>query len=520
MAALTLALVAMARLATTAAYEPNLFFDYDLGDTSCMYRYWPDYRDPPLVNVTMWDTVFSDTPSGSYEPGMVGKGSAAHIGSRPNEYFSFGSQAVLNFVGHGFKVTGSTNGSWSPVLVGSSRSVPIKLMLNGVQQQVSQPADNVLFQSTNVTFGWVSAIMSGPYLNVFVLNRTTIMTGIVAEADRTDIGSVPTRIERIVQNGAINSFFTKRGSWSVVDSIGGVGGQDKISFPHVVGSGDAQLTATLPRNVSFLVINGTTGPNYNEAFINVSPAPPMTPRSFSHTGTKDKWVAESIFHVTPLDPRLIYTLTLAPGANSTVAFSSIEMYSGVGTGNSASAFDELGTTAKNPVSKGAIAGGVVGGVLGLALLAALGFWLFRWYQRRTAPLRFERADDAQATPFIASPRQDSGTQPLFQSAAADKAALRPPQQVYAQPDFAASGSAAGPSWAAGSSSQSLTAVSPGASAPSATSPSVAGAAPADHDRMAEYKAQILTASTGRSSPSASEQSPIAPGGLPPGAAQR
>lgn len=393
MAALTLALVALARLATTAAYEPNLFFDFDLGDTSCVYRYWPDYRNPPLVNQSMWDTVFSDTPSQPYEPGMVGKGSAAHIGYSPDQYYSLSSQAVLNFVGHGLKVTGSTNGSWTPGLVGSTRIDPIKLTLNGVQQQVTQPADDVLFQSTNVTFGWVSAIMAGPYLNVFTLNRTTIMTGMVAEAyvwrrrnttadsDRTDISSVPTRIERVVQNGAINSLFTKQGDWSVVDSIGGVGRQDKISFPHAVGSGDAQLTATLPRNVSFLVINGTTGPTYNEAFINVSPTPPMTPRPYAHVVTKDKWVAESILYVTPLDPRVIYTLTLAPGANSTVAYSSIEMYSGVGTGNSASAFGGLGTTAKNPVDKGAIAGGVVGGVLGLALLAALGFWLFRWYQR-------------------------------------------------------------------------------------------------------------------------------------------
>lgn len=275
---------------------------------------------------------------------------------------------------------------------------------------------------------------------------------------------MPLRVEPFVSNGNINPLFEKTGDWKVEDHIGGVGGQDKITYDHAVSSGaDAVLTAKLPPSTTFLILNGTTGPDYDKLYVNLHPAPPLTPKSYSYITTRDKWVSKSILYFTPLDPTFNYTLTLAPAINSSVSLHSLTLYSGVGVGNdTAQAFGGLGTTdhegakyqpPKKPVNKGAIIGGVVGGVLGVLLLAILGFWAVRTYRRKhSSPLRFERADDMQATPFIAAAAtQSHGTTTAFASASQEKAALRHPHDAVRQHNgyVNVAGSSSGPSSSGG-----------------------------------------------------------------------
>ncbi|KAL1412104.1 hypothetical protein Q8F55_003103 [Vanrija albida] len=444
-------------------YRPNVLFDLELGDTSTMFTYFPDnWRPNPQPGDSWWQSTFEDNPD-DYVPGMVGQGRAAHY------YVADGMRvpdASLSFVGRGYTVRGKQNGSWTSVSPGFDVSdptarTPVQHLINYEVAPVSQSSDDTLFRTTNMTFAFNSIIFRVRE-GMLALTSTTVMTGMVAEASTFD--QVPLRVEPVVSNGNINPMFEKTGEWKVENHIGGVGGQDQIAYDHAVsGSADAVLKTKLPPGTSFLVLNGTTGPDYDKLYLNLQPPPPLTPKSYTYLMTKDKWVSKSLLYFTPLDPTFNYTLTLAPGDNSSVSLHSLTLYSGVGVGsNSPQAFGGLGTTdqlgvqhtpLKKPVNKGAIIGGVVGGVLGAILLAILGFWAVRKYRRRhIAPLRFERADEMQATPFIAAPASH-GTTTAFESAAQEKAALRQPYQSVQQQEqdgyLDIVGSSSGPSSSGG-----------------------------------------------------------------------
>ncbi|WOO80222.1 uncharacterized protein LOC62_03G003734 [Vanrija pseudolonga] len=330
-------------LVTSAAarvFEPTLLFNLDLGDMSSAVTYVPDFNLPP--ERASWNTTFSETPS-SYVEGMVGKGSALHNSYMVSKFRFTPVVGRFNFVGSGFVVRGSVTGDWTPASSDVNPLLPWVCTVNNYVLRLTPPTNDILVQNSTLPFGYQKIWMALEF-GSWSLGAVTIMTGMVAEA--TSIDNVPTRVESVASKGKINPFFTHKGKWTVSDHIGGVGGQDRIAYDHAVGSSNtgAELSVTLPPRTSYIIINGTTGPTYDKLYINISPAPPLNPASFAWVTTRNKWVSDSIVYAMPLDPRVVYNLSMAPALNSSVALHSITLYSGVGIGkNNATAFDGFGT---------------------------------------------------------------------------------------------------------------------------------------------------------------------------------
>lgn len=75
-------------------------------------------------------------------------------------------------------------------------------------------------------------------------------------------------------DGKINPKFAVTGNWTVQTQLGtGVGGQEPVNYTSLVGDYDAVLTFRPPRYSTFLVLNGSMGPDYDMIIFFWNPTP-------------------------------------------------------------------------------------------------------------------------------------------------------------------------------------------------------------------------------------------------------
>jgi hypothetical protein len=71
----------------------------------------------------------------------------------------------------------------------------------------------------------------------------------------------------------------------------------------------AEATVNLPKNSSYLVLHGYSGPNYGTLWLDVDPAPPGVSSLPIERNTNKPWLIYDTLFETPLDPNEEYTLT-------------------------------------------------------------------------------------------------------------------------------------------------------------------------------------------------------------------
>lgn len=113
-------------------------------------------------------------------------------------------------------------------------------------------------------------------------------------------------------------------------------GQPFVSYPTIrIGpkpAGDLQeILVPVPANTSFVMINGTTGPDRDLLSVAYSVDPPEQASVFYGVNATTKWVTPGILYWAPLDPTVQYNLTLSGNqvTAANISLHSVTFYSGL-----------------------------------------------------------------------------------------------------------------------------------------------------------------------------------------------
>ncbi|BEJ17670.1 hypothetical protein CspHIS471_0610710 [Cutaneotrichosporon sp. HIS471] len=161
----------------------------------------------------------------------------------------------------------------------------------------------------------------------------------------------------------------------------------------------------IPNGVSFIMINGTTGPGRTKLQAQILPLPPSHNTSTSDgtesfNSANNSWATDTILYLRELDPTVQYNLTLSPfpttsNETATVGIHSITYWYGTGT---------VPVKPLNGPNIPAIVGGVVGGVVGGLLLAAVAVYFCVWKPRkrreREEAEHVATIENSRFTPFV------------------------------------------------------------------------------------------------------------------------
>jgi len=103
------------------------------------------------------------------------------------------------------------------------------------------------------------------------------------------------------------------GPWNVSTHIGGVGGQPAIAYPHMQGFNNSEVTFQIPRNTSFMYINGTLGPTARRHAFTLNPGSPSGLISGGGGEPNMPWVVPyAIVYMVLLDPTVQYNISIKP----------------------------------------------------------------------------------------------------------------------------------------------------------------------------------------------------------------
>jgi hypothetical protein len=146
----------------------------------------------------------------------------------------------------------------------------------------------------------------------------------------------------------------------------------------------------VPLNTTFLMVNGTLGPNYARWNVRLKPlyhkGPTTSPIANQdvdeHVSTANIFVVPNIpLFAYQIDPTLKYTLIFDSSGEDNVTYgglSSITYYSSIPKyANKNTDSDSTQKSDGIVISKGAIAGIVVGVVVAICLIAAAAWWFVR-----------------------------------------------------------------------------------------------------------------------------------------------
>ncbi|BEI80775.1 hypothetical protein CcaverHIS002_0113040 [Cutaneotrichosporon cavernicola] len=163
----------------------------------------------------------------------------------------------------------------------------------------------------------------------------------------------------------------------------------------------------IPNGVSFIMINGTTGPGRTKLQAQILPLPPSQNTSTSDgtesfNSANNSWATDTILYLRELDPTVRYNLTLSPfpttsNETATVGIHSITYWYGTSNGT-------VPVKPSNGPNIAAIVGGVVGGVAGGLLLAAIAVYFCVWKPRkrreREEAEHVASIENSRFTPFV------------------------------------------------------------------------------------------------------------------------
>ncbi|CAK9787118.1 hypothetical protein CC85DRAFT_328643 [Cutaneotrichosporon oleaginosum] len=164
-------------------------------------------------------------------------------------------------------------------------------------------------------------------------------------------------------------------------------GLQNVSSPEmaVAVREKAEATVNLPKNSSYLVLHGYSGPNYGTLWLDIEPAPPGVSTLPVERNTNKPWLVYDTLFEVPLDPTAEYTVTYttkegALGAGVYLASTGVLEYQ-ENTLNPFTGGWKDGTKPKKR-NLGPFIGGAVGGGIGAILL--VGLIVFLWRRRRAA----------------------------------------------------------------------------------------------------------------------------------------
>lgn len=100
--------------------------------------------------------------------------------------------------------------------------------------------------------------------------------------------------------------------------------------------GEGALSATLPPNTSYVILNGTTGGDHGSYTVTLDPAPPLGNATYTRAASFNNWpntTYGATLFVAPLDPAVQYKLEVA-SSEGPMGIQGVRLYSGLKDGNS------------------------------------------------------------------------------------------------------------------------------------------------------------------------------------------
>ncbi|KAL1411960.1 hypothetical protein Q8F55_002953 [Vanrija albida] len=234
------------------------------------------------------------------------------------------------------------------------------------------------------------------------LNLTSFVwtMGALTDDSVKTIDDVPKTTVPFVRDGAANKdigFRLSRGTTSPRTTVPGL-----ADTPHLFLSTSAEMYIPLPANSTFVVLNGSIGPDTDEVIMAFTPPAMAFPRwtdpgNWRRYNCTRPFTANVDLIVWPLDPTIKYEFYLKLSEQSAglrlyslttwgMSKNGTEGEGGVSGGDNGGSSSDAGSgspssspsvSSPKTSNAGSIAGGVVGGVVGVALLGALFWWLWR-----------------------------------------------------------------------------------------------------------------------------------------------
>ncbi|KLT44958.1 hypothetical protein CC85DRAFT_310755 [Cutaneotrichosporon oleaginosum] len=152
---------------------------------------------------------------------------------------------------------------------------------------------------------------------------------------------------------------------------------------ELVAGNSSTVTIPVPPGTTYLLLNGTVGPDRGDALVKWNPHPPDFPSEGWYFIATCGWSAPALLYAKYLDPDVVYNLTIQTLSSelynvTNIGLHMLTYYSAWASEESTVAAAETVTATKN--NRGKVIGGAIGGVLGVLVLTAI-LALF-WRRRR------------------------------------------------------------------------------------------------------------------------------------------
>ncbi|WOO78200.1 uncharacterized protein LOC62_01G001750 [Vanrija pseudolonga] len=420
--------------------------------------YWQPAYDPTLGlfpdlwfedNRTLWDQRHEWNMTYSHAPLNLSSGDQTALGSVKGTFranpkrrpwavnsttpdLSFTIAQEFHFAGTRAILRGKyTNATWGnssqPAMVVYEMNVekydigPDGLQIPIHVLNMTQPfSDGIIWDSGELAFGCHSfTIMM--YSGTVEVEGLEVHTGFVSDYDTLD--KVPKTTVHAVVNGTRNPFFNIQGGSTIRSEVLGDGSADGSTVQWDSLDINSTMTFQTPPNATYMVVNGTMGPEYAQFSTLMVPIPPGAPPiAYGQDGayTFSPYRNPGTLYYTPLDPKIQYTVSLVGGIAPLPASSnpnqvspwptnihSVTFWAGTFPPNVTSTGNSTDTPAhgeSRASRNGKIIGGAVGGGLGFLLILGLLAWCCIGRRRKPSPVI------SDPTPFeIDGTRNDGAT---------------------------------------------------------------------------------------------------------------
>ncbi|KAL1413581.1 hypothetical protein Q8F55_001355 [Vanrija albida] len=307
--ALGLGVALGARRAHAQAFMPNLAFNWTFSDLDAQLDWLPDDYPNTTARDFAWTTGGREAGAGA---GSWHSASAVPVAAQEN---SIGANAPFGpavpalhfrFLGTALYIYGAAhgaNGTWAP-----------QTLTLGVDQQetdVREPTGPLVASRDDLPWGYHVCSLFLNYGNLTV-ERVVVTTGMKTKAPSLDRVSVQTQYALLGDNATVNPFFQLTGRWNVSRGLGGSATAPALPYPHITSSNNnSYLQFNIPHNTSYLVVNGTAGPDNGIMFYLWNVSPPLV-EQVSGFSAYNAWAAPNVMYAMTLDPGVVYNLTLGP----------------------------------------------------------------------------------------------------------------------------------------------------------------------------------------------------------------
>lgn len=292
----TFLIAQMAQAADPSA--PNLLFNYTLRPT-----------DAPLELDFGWKAATSDVGGPQQRTGSYATALVSYIGN---------GIAFLGKGGDGWSTTGSDG---LPQRAGYVIQNNDPSFVPSTQDINAPSSDTALWQRQAPRFQkYETSIVA--INGDWRLDTVTVMTGMQSPA--TSLSDVPTTVQNFIgDDGKLNPFYNLTGRWEVQAASNGLP-------QHAMCYDDAVVRISVPAGTAYMMVNGTRDVSSTNMYARVFTEDDS---SGNTTVIKTAFTAptESMFFMTPLDPKTQYLFTILCAFTPSVGqhgFTSMTFYQG------------------------------------------------------------------------------------------------------------------------------------------------------------------------------------------------